>query len=143
VSFSSSSGMIISGASRHRLHQKESIKTKLRSKNRLEPHSIRPRIRTHGSSVADPGCLSRSPDPNFFHPGSRICIKEFKYFNPKKRCLSCQKYDPGCSSRFRILTFYPSRIPGSKRHRIPDPDPQHCMAAYKAWQHIYSIRSRN
>ncbi len=20
------------------------------------------------------------PDPNFFHPGSRICIKEFKYF---------------------------------------------------------------
>jgi hypothetical protein len=23
-------------------------------------------------SVADPGCLSRIPDPNFFHPGSRI-----------------------------------------------------------------------
>ncbi len=22
------------------------------------------------------------------------------------------------------LDFYPSRIPGSKRHRIPDPDPQ-------------------
>jgi hypothetical protein len=35
-------------------------------------------------SVADQGCLSRIPDPNFFHPGSRICIKEFKYFNPKK-----------------------------------------------------------
>ncbi len=38
------------------------------------------------SSVAEPGCLSRSrirtvsiPDP-----GSRIRIKEFKYFNPKK-----------------------------------------------------------
>ncbi len=28
-------------------------------------------------------------------------------------------------SRIRILTFYPSRIQGSKRHRIPDPDPQH------------------
>ncbi len=28
-------------------------------------------------------------------------------------------------SRIRMLTFYPSRIQGSKRHRIPDPDPQH------------------
>ncbi len=27
-------------------------------------------------------------------------------------------------SRIRIMTFYPSRIQGSKRHRIPDPDPQ-------------------
>jgi hypothetical protein len=32
--------------------------------------------------VADPGCLSRIgifsiPDQNFFHPGSRIRIKEF------------------------------------------------------------------
>jgi hypothetical protein len=43
------------------------------------------------TSVADPGCLSRILDPNFFHPGSeffpsRIRIKkEFKYpyFNPK------------------------------------------------------------
>jgi hypothetical protein len=42
-------------------------------------------------SIADPGCLSgsdffpyRIPDQNFFHPGSRIHRKEFKYFNPKK-----------------------------------------------------------
>jgi hypothetical protein len=45
------------------------------------------------TSVADPGCLSRIPDRNFFHPGSRIQgqkdsqirihIKEYKYFNPK------------------------------------------------------------
>jgi hypothetical protein len=34
-------------------------------------------------SVADPGCLSRIPDTNCLHPGSRI-LKEFKYFNPKK-----------------------------------------------------------
>ncbi len=33
--------------------------------------------------------------------------------------------DPGSGSRIRILIFYPSRIQGSKRHRIPDPDPQH------------------
>ncbi len=24
------------------------------------------------------------------------------------------------------MIFYPSRIPGSKWHRLPDPDPQHC-----------------
>ncbi len=28
-------------------------------------------------------------------------------------------------SQIQILTFYPSRIQGSKRHRIPDPDPQY------------------
>jgi len=73
-------------------------------------------------SVEDPGCLSRIPYLNFFHPGSeifyipepgsefftsRIRIKEFKYFNfnPKNCDLSSRKYDPGCSSR------------------IPDPDP--------------------
>jgi hypothetical protein len=27
---------------------------------------------------------SRIPDPNCLHPGSRILIKELKYFNPKK-----------------------------------------------------------
>ncbi len=37
-------------------------------------------------------------------------------------------------SRIRILTFYPSRIQGSKRHRIPDPDPQHWLGKHcKAW----------
>ncbi len=51
------------------------------------------------------------PDPNFFHPGSRIRIKkESKYFNPKNCSLS-QKYDPGSSSRIRILILYPSWIP--------------------------------
>ncbi len=89
---------------------------------------------------ADPGCLFRIMDPNFWHPGYlififsipdfRIRIKEFKYFNTKKWFLSSRKYDPCCSSRIRILTFYSSRVPdpgsrGSKRHRIPDPDPQH------------------
>jgi hypothetical protein len=28
---------------------------------------------------------------------------------------------PGSESRILILIFYPSRIPGSKKHRIPDP----------------------
>ena len=42
---------------------------------------------------------------NFFHPGSQIHIKEFRYFNPKKWFLRSRKYNPGCSSQ------------------IPDPDP--------------------
>ncbi len=59
------------------------------------------------------------PDTNFFHPGSRIHIKKFKYINPKKWFLSSWKYDPGCSSRIRIpdpnflhpgSIFFPSRI---------------------------------
>jgi hypothetical protein len=56
------------------------------------------------------------PVSDFFP--SRIRIKEFKYFYPKKWFLSSRKYYPGCSSRIRILTFYPSRIQGSKMHRI-------------------------
>ncbi len=57
------------------------------------------------------------------YPGSDfspywIRIKEFKYFNPKKWFLNSRKYDPGCSARIWILTFYPSRIRGSKRPRI-------------------------
>ncbi len=78
------------------------------------------------------------PDPNFFHHGSRIrilpvpdpwsLIKDFKYFNKKKLFLRLRKYDPGCSYRIRI--FYPSRIQGSKRHRIPDLDLQHWDLKY-------------
>jgi hypothetical protein len=36
---------------------------------------------------------------------------------------------PRSGSRIRILSFYPSRIQGSKRHRIPDPDLQQCLYA--------------
>jgi hypothetical protein len=78
------------------------------------------------TSVADPGCLSRIPDPtfysswipdpNFLHPGSTS--ENLRIVTQK----SSRKYDPGCSSR--IWNFYPSRIQKSKRHWIPDP--QHC-----------------
>jgi hypothetical protein len=92
------------------------------------------------------------PDPTFFHPGSRIrtvsipdtgsASKNLSIFNPKKWFLNSRKYDPGCSSRIPDpdADFYPSRIPdpggqkgtgsriqGSKRHQIPDPDPQHWL----------------
>ncbi len=97
----------------------------------LNPHQdfLLPKL---GSSVADPGCLSRIrlfsiPDPGSELFPSWIRIKEFKYFNPKKWFLSSRKYDPGCSSRVPDpdADFLPIPDPGSKRHRIPDP--QHCL----------------
>ncbi len=35
--------------------------------------------------------------------------------------LSSRTYDPGCSSRIRILIFYPSRIPDPGVEKTPDP----------------------
>jgi hypothetical protein len=35
--------------------------------------------------------------------------------------------DPGSEIRDPEKTYSGSRIQGSKRHRIPDPDPQHCL----------------
>ncbi len=63
------------------------------------------------------------PDPIFPMPnaGSLIRIKECNYFNSKKLFLSSLKYDPGCSSRIRILIFYPSRIPDPGVKKAPDP----------------------
>jgi hypothetical protein len=79
--------------------------------------------------IPDPGSdffPSRIPDPNCLHPGSRILIKEFKYFNPKKakNCfLSSKKYVPGCSSRIPDpdADFLPSRIPDPGVKKAPDP----------------------
>jgi hypothetical protein len=73
--------------------------------------------------ISDPGSdffPSLIPDPNFFHPGSRISIEEFEYFNPIL-LLKISVADPGCSSRIRILTFYPSRIPDPGVKKAPDP----------------------
>jgi hypothetical protein len=49
-------------------------------------HILKPVLRVR-DVYPDPGSdffLSRIPDPNCLHPGSRILIKEFKNFNPKK-----------------------------------------------------------
>jgi hypothetical protein len=80
----------------------------------------------HGGCVADPGCLSRIPDPTFFHPGSRIrtfsipdpgsSSKNLSILTPKKPkklFLSSKKYDLGCSSR----------IPDPDADFLPIPDP--------------------
>ncbi len=65
-------------------------------------------------SVADPECLSRIPELTFFHPGSRICIKEFKYFNPKKLFISSRKYDSVLFIPDPDLDFLPISDPGSR-----------------------------
>ena len=67
-------------------------------------------------------------------PGSRMHIKELKYFNQKNGFSALRNmirvFHPGSGSRILILTFYPSqililyprsRLQGSKRHRSPDP----------------------
>ncbi len=73
------------------------------------------------------------PDPGSDFSPSRIRIhtNEFKYF------ILTQKIAFKALGKFirvvhryriliRIFTHPGSRIQGSKRHRIPDPDPQHC-----------------
>jgi hypothetical protein len=61
------------------------------------------------------------PDPG--SGPSRIRIREFKYFNPKKWFLSSRNMIRvvHSGSRIRILTFYPSRIPDPGVKKAPDP----------------------
>ncbi len=72
------------------------------------------------SRIPDPGSdffPSQIPDPTCLRSGSRIRIKEFKYFNPKKNkkwFLSSRKYDPSCSSQ----------IPDPDADFLPIPDPE-------------------
>jgi hypothetical protein len=91
---------------------------------------------TKGVSVADPGCFIPDPgsgsehfsipdpDPNIFL--SRIRIRTFYIPDPRlfiKRVLIVKKIfipDPE-----KIYPGSSSRIQWVKKHRIPDPDPQH------------------
>jgi hypothetical protein len=71
------------------------------------------------------------PDSNFFHPGSRVkkiprsgyATKNLSILTQKIVSQQSRNYDPESSSRF--FTHPGSR--GQKRHRIPDPDPQHSI----------------
>ncbi len=71
--------------------------------------------------MADPGCLSRIPDPTFFHPGSRIP-------DPGSKLSPSRIPDPGSSSKnLIILTPKKSKKMVSKLWKIwsglfiPDP----------------------
>ncbi len=81
----------------------------------------------HSSSVADPGCLFRIPDLNFYipDPGSkRFWIpdtdrhKKFEVSLAQTIFIISRKYDLGCSSQIRIQIFFPSRIQKSKKLQI-------------------------
>ncbi len=79
---------------------------------------------TSSFSVANPGCLSRVPDPNLFHSGSRIQI--FSISEPHQ--LFIPDPDLGCGSWF--FTHPRSRGQKDTGSRIPDPDPQHCLLPF-------------
>ncbi len=51
-------------------------------------------------NVADPGYL----DPNFFHPGSRIRIKKYKYFNPQNIVSTLLSVFVSTSAQFDTCT---------------------------------------
>ncbi len=79
--------------------------------------------------VADPGCVSRIPDPDFYPsriPDPKTATKE------QGEKISCHIFF--CSHKFNKIGNYfifemlkkTIWAQGSKRHRIPDPDPQHC-----------------
>ncbi len=70
-------------------------------------------------SVADPGCLSRIPDPDFYP--SRI--PDLGFFTQKivTKLSKIWVWDPGSEIRDPEKTHSVSRIQGSKRHRTPVP----------------------
>jgi hypothetical protein len=85
-------------------------------------------------SVADPGCLSRIPDPDFYPsriPDPKTATKERggKKFDVIlfTKLSKIWIWDPGSEIRDPEKTYSGSRIQGSKKHRIP----QHCRYAYK------------
>jgi hypothetical protein len=71
-------------------------------------------ISAPGSELSPSGI----PDPVSASKNLSILTKKQK---TKKWFLSSRKYDPGCSSRIRMLTFYPSRIPDPGIKKPPDP----------------------
>jgi len=89
------------------------------------------------------------PSLSFLHPGSRICMKEFKRFNLQKtKKLVSLLYeiwsglfipDPGY---WCWLSTHPgSLIQGSKRRRIPDPDPQHWLVSSWVMRSSRAVRA--
>jgi hypothetical protein len=88
-----------------------------------------------GSSVADPGCLSRIPDPNVSIPDPGFRVKKIpdprsasvsrilSIINPIKCFKAVGKIIWDVHPGFFFNSGYPIGI--NKKDRIPDPDPQH------------------
>jgi hypothetical protein len=76
----------------------------------------------------------QDPGSDFFHPGSRVdkipdldLYQRVKVFLTPKTDQKFSKLRSGMFIPDPWSGFFPSRIldPGFKKHRIPDPDPQH------------------
>ncbi len=82
--------------------------------------------------VADPRCLSRIPDLNFYHPGS--ASKNLNILT-QKRVSTLSEIWSGLFFSDPDPEFFPFRIQGSKRHRIPDPQhcPRQCFGTKSTW----------
>jgi hypothetical protein len=153
---------------------------------------IKSQTRVTGS-VADPGCLSQIPDPDFYPSripglGSRIqkqqqkrgvkkischtflcshkfhklkiilvlkcwrkkfgpISKNYKTFYPKNFVTKLSKiwvWDPGSGIRDpgSGKNLFRTQIQGSKRHRIPDPDPQHWLPVLDTYIYHVSVQIR-
>ncbi len=77
-----------------------------------------------------PGSESLHPVSESLHPGTRVHIKKSKNISLTQKMFIRKKIlvvHPG--SGFWFFTHPGSR--GQKRHRIPDPDPQHCVLLWK------------
>ncbi len=73
-------------------------------------------------SISDPG----SKRFRILNPAPHKRIEVFLTQKLVSKALGNMIRDVHLGSRMGILNFYPSWIQGSKRHRIPDPVPQHC-----------------
>ncbi len=92
------------------------------------------------SSVADPGCLSKIRiffilDQNFSHPDPGFASKNLRILTQKIVCKLSEIWS-GLFIPDPDPDFLPIPNPGSgwsKRHRIPDPDPQHwsCLMGFE------------
>ncbi len=105
-------------------------------KSLLRIRDVYPGSRIRIFSIPDPGSrVETIPDSGSI---SRSASKNLSVLT-KKLFLSSRKYDPGCSSRIRILIFSPSQIPdpGIKKARIPDPDTQQWLPYWSALARIY------
>jgi hypothetical protein len=82
---------------------------------------VYPGSRIRFFSISDPDFFP-SRIPIFSIPDTGSASKNLSILTQKNCFLSSRKYDPGCSSRIRILTFYPPRIPDPGVKKAPDPE---------------------
>jgi hypothetical protein len=94
------------------------------------------------TSVADPGCLSRIPDPGSASKNLSILTK-IKWF------LSSRKYNPGCSSRIPDpdADFLPIPDPGSRGQKGTGSRTRNSSQLRRAyvpmcciWYHVYGTQ---